>query len=142
MEYCLLGSLVAYTNVTLYKTRVRKSANQTLSKQALRHQSRTLKSEPLYIIGVFVFFYSQFSLFASNSYFRKWRRIRQPVHTFRPPQLSALYGPGHAKTCLMQYANNKSADQPVRPRSLIGTFVVRCLDSMRCILAISKASRF
>ena len=28
------------------------------------------------------------------------------------------------------------------PRSLISTFVVRCLDSVICILAISKVSRF
>ena len=26
--------------------------------------------------------------------------------------------------CLMRYANNKSADQPAHPRSLISTFVV------------------
>ena len=32
--------------------------------------------------------------------------------------------------CLMPYANNKGADQPAHPRSLISTFVVRCLDSM------------
>ena len=44
--------------------------------------------------------------------------------------------------CLMPYANNKGADQPAHPRSLISTFVVRCLDSMICILAISKISRF
>ena len=30
----------------------------------------------------------------------------------------------------MTYANNKGADQPVHPRSLISTFVVRCLDSI------------
>ena len=53
-----------------------------------------------------------------------------------------IYGPGHAKTCLMPYANNKGADQPAHPRSLISTFVVRCLDSMICILAISKVSGF
>ena len=29
-----------------------------------------------------------------------------------------LTGPGHAKTCLMSYANNKGADQPAHPRSL------------------------
>ena len=40
------------------------------------------------------------------------------------------YGPGHAKMCLMPYANNKGADQPAHPRSLITTFVVRCLDSI------------
>ena len=53
-----------------------------------------------------------------------------------------LIGPGHAKTCLMPYANNKSADQPAHPRSLISTLVVRWLDSMICMLAISKVSRF
>ena len=52
------------------------------------------------------------------------------------------YGPGHAKMCLKTYANNKGADQPAHPRSLISTFVVRCLDSMICILALSKVSRF
>ena len=50
--------------------------------------------------------------------------------------------PGHAKTCLMPYANNKGADQPAHRRSLISTFVVRCFDSMICIIAISKVSRF
>ena len=47
-------------------------------------------------------------------------------------------GPRHAKMCLMPYANNKGADQPAHPRSLISTFVVRCLDSRICILAISN----
>ena len=53
-----------------------------------------------------------------------------------------INGPGHMKTCLIPYANNKGADQPAHPRNLISTFVVRCLDSMICILAISKVSRF
>ena len=44
--------------------------------------------------------------------------------------------------CLMPYKNNKGADQPVHPRSLISTVVVRCEDSMICVLAISKVSRF
>ena len=44
------------------------------------------------------------------------------------------------ETCLMSYANNKGADQPAHPRSLISTFVFRCLDGMICILAISKVS--
>ena len=52
------------------------------------------------------------------------------------------YGPGHAKTCFMSCASNKGADQLAHPCSLISTFVVRCLDSMICILAISKVSRF
>ena len=42
----------------------------------------------------------------------------------------------------MPYVNGKGADQPVHLRSLIRTFVVRCLDSVICILAIFKVSRF
>ena len=48
------------------------------------------------------------------------------------------------ETCLMPYANNKSADQPAHSRSLIRVFVVRCLDGIKPILATctSKISRF
>ena len=42
----------------------------------------------------------------------------------------------------MPYANNKGADQPALPRSLISTFAVHCLNSIVCILALSKDSRF
>ena len=59
--------------------------------------------------------------------------VHEPLHVF---------GTGDAKTCLMPYANYKGADQPAHPLSLISTFVVRCLDSMICVLAISKVSRF
>ena len=41
----------------------------------------------------------------------------------------------------MPYANNKGADQPAHPHSLISTFVVRCVDSIIPILAKSKISR-
>ena len=53
---------------------------------------------------------------------------------FVPPDTHILYNllflfePGHEKMCLMSYANNKGADQPAHPRSLISAFVVRCLD--------------
>ena len=50
--------------------------------------------------------------------------------------------PGHGKTCLMPYANNKSADQPAHSRSLISTFVVRCLDSIISLVSRSEISRF
>ena len=36
------------------------------------------------------------------------------------------------------YANNKGADQPVHPHSLISTFVVCCLDSIIPLVSISK----
>ena len=41
------------------------------------------------------------------------------------------FEPRHEKTFLCHMrANNKGADQPAHPRSLISTFVVRCLDSI------------
>ena len=40
----------------------------------------------------------------------------------------------------MSYANNKGADQPGHPRSLISTFVVRCLDSMISLVSILAIS--
>ena len=41
----------------------------------------------------------------------------------------------------MPYANNKGADQPAHPRSLIGTFVARYWDCIIPILPISKIWR-
>ena len=40
----------------------------------------------------------------------------------------------------LPYANNKDADQTAHPRSLIGVFVIRCLDSMISLVSISKMS--
>ena len=65
------------------------------------------------------------------------------VGKFEMSSVNAIIeGLGHAKTCLMPYANNNGAEQPAHPRSLTSTFVFRCLDSMICIHAISKVSRF
>ena len=41
----------------------------------------------------------------------------------------------------LPYANNKGADQPVHPRSLISAFVVHCLDSVIPLVSISEISR-
>ena len=41
----------------------------------------------------------------------------------------------------MSYANNKGADQPAHPRSLISAIVVSCLDSIIPLLAKAKISR-
>ena len=46
--------------------------------------------------------------------------------------------PGHEKTCLMSYANNKVADQPAHPRSLVSIFVFRCLDSVMSLVHVTK----
>ena len=43
--------------------------------------------------------------------------------------------------CLMSDANNKGADQPAPPRSLISAFVVRCLDSIISLYYKAKISR-
>ena len=43
--------------------------------------------------------------------------------------------------CLMSYANDKGADQPAHPRSLISAFVFRCLDSVISLDSIAKISR-
>ena len=45
-------------------------------------------------------------------------------------RVNVTFEPHHEKTCFMPYANNKDADQPVHPCSLISTFVVHCLDSI------------
>ena len=42
------------------------------------------------------------------------------------------------KCVLCHMQKTKGADQPAHPHSLISTLVVCCLDSMICILAISK----
>ena len=48
--------------------------------------------------------------------------------------------PGHEKMCLMLNANNKGADQPAHPRSLISAFIVRCLDSVMSLVCVTKIS--
>ena len=45
------------------------------------------------------------------------------------------------RKCVMSYANNKGADQPTHPRSLISAFVVRCLDSIICLDSTAEISR-
>ena len=41
----------------------------------------------------------------------------------------------------MSYANNKGADQPAHPHSLISAFVVCCLDSIISLDSIAEISR-
>ena len=52
--------------------------------------------------------------------------IHELIHVMRKP--------------VLPYANNKGADQPVHPRSLISTFIVRYLDSMISQVFISEIS--
>ena len=70
----------------------------------------------------------------------------ETVNIFSQVRLWSIFAiliePGHEKMCFMSYANNKSADQPVHPRSLISAFVVRCLDSIISLDSIAEISRF
>ena len=43
------------------------------------------------------------------------------------------------KPVIMSYANNKGADHPAHPRSLISAFIVRCLDSVISLVSISES---
>ena len=52
------------------------------------------------------------------------------------------YGPQREKTCLGRIANNKGADQPAHPRSLISAVVIRFLESIISRLAMSEISIF
>ena len=53
---------------------------------------------------------------------------------------SVIFELGHENMRLTSYANNKDADQPAHPRSLISAFVVRCLDSVMSLLSVTKIS--
>ena len=53
-----------------------------------------------------------------------------------------ITGPRREKTCLRGFANNKGADQPAHPRSLISAFVIRILDSIISKLATGEISIF
>ena len=49
-----------------------------------------------------------------------------------------IFEPRREKTCLRGFANNKGADKPVHPRSLICAFVIRFLESTISMLATSE----
>ena len=60
--------------------------------------------------------------------------------TFLGMYFQNINEPDHEKMCLMSYVNNKGTDQLAHPRSLISTFVVRCLDSVMSLVSVTKIS--
>ena len=64
--------------------------------------------------------------------------IKPVTELFGPS--SYMYMSQAMRKCVMPYANNKDADQPAHPRSLISVFVVRCLDSRISLVSMSKIS--
>ena len=55
-------------------------------------------------------------------------------------QRAIIIGAVSGENLFMPYANNKGTDQPVHLRSLISTFVVRCLDSIIPPVSIAEIS--
>ena len=83
----------------------------------------------------------------SNQVIKYWSVINSNIEKFQRlicfpfPCLSTV--PYHLswENLFLLYVNNKGADQPAHPHSLISAFVVPCFDSIISILAISKISR-
>ena len=71
----------------------------------------------------------------------RWGKKEKKLLRWVTEWFTLLYEPGHEKMCLMSYANNKGADQPAHPRSLISPFVVHCLDSIISLDSIAEISR-
>ena len=59
---------------------------------------------------------------------------------FLVPYWKAMIWATSWENLFLPYANNKGADQPAHPRSLISTFVVCCQDSIISLVFISKIS--
>ena len=80
------------------------------------------------------------TLFAQAYLSKNLGSLRIP-RAFTAENIAFPYQPHHEKTCFsQQHANNKSADQPAHPRSLISTFVVCCLDSIIPLVSRSEIS--
>ena len=117
----------------------------------------------IFMLQVFYFCYD--NLWRMSLYYYKILFFNIPFHTFlffplileveivflrtrNLPHCHSLKGKGNPiiratswENLFLPYANNKGADQPAHPRSLISAFVVCSLDSIISILAIAKISR-
>ena len=63
-------------------------------------------------------------------------------HIVRNHMSQLIYGPRREKTCLRRVANNKGADQPEHPCSLISSLVIRFLEGTISKLATNEISIF
>ena len=66
-----------------------------------------------------------------------WRKLF--FYSHQPPILINIQATSW-ENLFLPYANNKDADQPVHPRSLVSIFVVHCLDNIICLVSISEIS--
>ena len=77
-------------------------------------------------------FYLKQSHFVLSMFKRKNNNIKQKEAAIRT----------HRRLICSPYANNKGADQPAHPRSLISAIVVHCQNRMIPLLYVSEISRF
>ena len=82
-------------------------------------------------VVIILLMFTNFSKTAKNSF-----------HCIAPKSNIFIFGPRREKTCLRRVANNKGADQPAHPRSLISAFVFRFLESIPLKLATIEISTF
>ena len=76
-----------------------------------------------------------------NSHF--WYQHYSLIKRFSPKRISLIIKIKMSRAmwkCVISYANNKDADLPAHPRSLISAFVVRCLDSIISLDSIAEIS--
>ena len=63
-------------------------------------------------------------------------------HFMAKKSRSLTYGPRHEKTSIQGFEENKEADQPAHPHSLISAFVIRVFESIISTFAPSEISLF
>ena len=86
----------------------------------------------LFVVVFLLLFFLTVKLDATNSFPSNTTEVR-PVYL----KMSHIM----RKTCFLSYVNNKGADQPAHPRSVISAFVVRCLDSNEILQLKSYIAR-
>ena len=80
--------------------------------------------------------------FSNGSVVRKGYGVPDTSYEHSSGRFFLAFEQGHEKTCLMSYVNNKGADQPAHPRSVISAFAFRCLDSVMSLVSVTKISSF
>ena len=89
----------------------------------------------IHFINYLVFFYQIFTKFISWNFKSITRSSRAVCRNYQNTIWATSW-----ENLFMSYANNKDAEQPAHPRSLISVFVVRCLDSIIPLVSISEIS--
>ena len=98
-----------------------------IKKKHLKKQYWPKKKCPPWILLIILYFQSIRDQYLATKHSKSWLQ-------------TVIWAKSWANL-FVPYANNKGADQPAHPRSLISTFVVHCLDSIIHLLAIAEIPR-